>query len=429
MKTLTDAEIEKLKPCPCCGHVTAPRISASMGFEEIPAEWDAWVVRCDASPDIGGCGMQSGGYDSEAEAAEAWNRRSESSPHVVAEPVANRWYLGSLNDGLFIINRCPTPNATDFPPHDDYGPDVVLNVVALTEKQAQEIVDAHNATLDAPQQTAPVTEAKSLSVAPGWKLVPIDPTVEMLEKVSEYSVGYGEGCCPAPIMEKWETIEIYTAMLNAAPKPTTQEPTPRAESGEARCTTCDDTGVVHRADGEFLGDCTLCSPDKVSHEQAMQSAQRFIAHFFETSGEKPKVRIPADPTRDDDLILTRYIRQQSTQSSAIDESVEPSPPAAEPPLNTQDGVDELTAKIAEAYGYLWHVNNDPIAPIMQYSPEKASYEARKILRDTLTSKQRGEAINKIGRLIGRYADDHPWCGDDPNPEHRSNPSKNTEKKG
>ena len=41
-------------------------------------------------------------------------------------------------------------------------------------------------------------------------------------------------------------------------------------------------------------------------------------------------------------------------------------------------------KLAVAYGYLWHV---------QYPPERAAYEARKLLREFLTHEQRGEGIN------------------------------------
>lgn len=49
-------------------------------------------------------------------------------------------------------------------------------------------------------------------------------------------------------------------------------------------------------------------------------------------------------------------------------------------------------KVAQAYGYLWHVNNEPGTP-QQYAPETAAYMARRILRDLLTSEQRGEGIN------------------------------------
>lgn len=55
--------------------------------------------------------------------------------------------------------------------------------------------------------------------------------------------------------------------------------------------------------------------EQITHEQALVSAQKFIAHFFGNDDPKPTVRIPADPSRDDDLLLTRYIRQQQSRTS------------------------------------------------------------------------------------------------------------------
>lgn len=49
--------------------------------------------------------------------------------------------------------------------------------------------------------------------------------------------------------------------------------------------------------------------------------------------------------------------------------------------------------IATAYGYLWHVNNEPGTP-NRYRPERAAYEARKVLRELLTHEQRGNGINR-----------------------------------
>lgn len=67
--------------------------------------------------------------------------------------------------------------------------------------------------------------------------------------------------------------------------------------------------------------------------------------------------------------------------------------AAEP-----DEIDRLRDAIALAYGYLWHVNNEPGTPC-RYPPEKAAYEARKVLRDLMTHEQRGEAINKAREIL------------------------------
>jgi hypothetical protein len=64
---------------------------------------------------------------------------------------------------------------------------------------------------------------------------------------------------------------------------------------------------------------------------------------------------------------------------------------------------ELLCGIALAYGYLWHVNNESGTPAIVYSPEKAAYEARKVLRDLLMVEQRGNAIDNV-RATLRAAD-------------------------
>jgi hypothetical protein len=65
--------------------------------------------------------------------------------------VLARWHLGSLNDGLFIVNRRPTPCGTDLAagaPNGDPAT-VVLNITELPDAKAQAIVDAHNAAVEA----------------------------------------------------------------------------------------------------------------------------------------------------------------------------------------------------------------------------------------------------------------------------------------
>ena len=70
------------------------------------------------------------------------------------------------------------------------------------------------------------------------------------------------------------------------------------------------------------------------------------------------------------------------------------------------GADAMTREVRMAvmlaYGHLWHVNNEPMAPTPLYLPERAAYAARSQLRDLLTKQERGEAINQVGVLIGRY---------------------------
>lgn len=70
-------------------------------------------------------------------------------------------------------------------------------------------------------------------------------------------------------------------------------------------------------------------------------------------------------------------------------------------------VERLKATVALAYGHLWHVNNEPATPIPIYTPEKAAYAARKLLRDLLTSEQRGDAINATQKVWGGAARSQP----------------------
>ena len=55
--------------------------------------------------------------------------------------------------------------------------------------------------------------------------------------------------------------------------------------------------------------------------------------------------------------------------------------------------------VALAYGHLWHVNNEPLAPVPLRSNETAAYAARKLLRDLLTDVERGLAINEVQTML------------------------------
>lgn len=61
-------------------------------------------------------------------------------------------------------------------------------------------------------------------------------------------------------------------------------------------------------------------------------------------------------------------------------------------LNAEN--ERLRELIGLAYGHLWMVNNEPGTP-RRYPPERAAYEARKLLRDTMTHEQRGLFINRV----------------------------------
>lgn len=64
---------------------------------------------------------------------------------------------------------------------------------------------------------------------------------------------------------------------------------------------------------------------------------------------------------------------------------------------------EWMKAVQEAYGWLWHVNNEPMAPVSPLPPVQAAYEARKGIRDLLTMEQRGEAINAVRGLLENKA--------------------------
>ena len=61
-------------------------------------------------------------------------------------------------------------------------------------------------------------------------------------------------------------------------------------------------------------------------------------------------------------------------------------------------IERLKDFIGMAYGYLWCVNNEPGTP-NQYPPGKAAYEARKLLRDTMTHEQRGDYIHRVVTIV------------------------------
>lgn len=56
------------------------------------------------------------------------------------------WYLGAMNDGLFIINKPPRSAEGELWQDQPDGPSVVLGPFT-TEALAQAVVDAHNATI------------------------------------------------------------------------------------------------------------------------------------------------------------------------------------------------------------------------------------------------------------------------------------------
>lgn len=48
----------------------------------------------------------------------------------------------------------------------------------------------------------------------------------------------------------------------------------------------------------------------ITHDEAKAAAQRLINSFFGNREEGARARIPADPDKDDDLVICGYIEQQ-----------------------------------------------------------------------------------------------------------------------
>jgi hypothetical protein len=65
------------------------------------------------------------------------------------------WYLGSQNDGLFIIDKPPRPSNDDQWHDRPDGPSLVIPLGSTAKDKAQAIVDAHNAALRAATPPAP----------------------------------------------------------------------------------------------------------------------------------------------------------------------------------------------------------------------------------------------------------------------------------
>lgn len=132
----------------------------------------------------------------------------------------NEWHLGSMNDGLFIIDTPPRPS-TDEVHHDRKdGPTLVLNVTNLPHEKAQAIVDAHNRAL----RTGAATPAASSEVRervdgapnfPGHGKIPFADLVEAVglslgwKWVPEQDIFIGHQVPPTLNMNSINRIATY----------------------------------------------------------------------------------------------------------------------------------------------------------------------------------------------------------------------------
>lgn len=64
----------------------------------------------------------------------------------------DKWYVATMNDGIFIINQKPHPVPVDYVNPNASGPSLVISMRSgsrCAEEIAERIVAAHNAELDA----------------------------------------------------------------------------------------------------------------------------------------------------------------------------------------------------------------------------------------------------------------------------------------
>lgn len=65
-----------------------------------------------------------------------------------------------------------------------------------------------------------------------------------------------------------------------------------------------------------------------------------------------------------------------------------------------DEAQALRRAVQDAYGRLWCVNAEPMAPVPLYPPAAAARDARAILLAMLTKEQQAEAISKAREALG-----------------------------
>jgi len=59
----------------------------------------------------------------------------------------------------------------------------------------------------------------------------------------------------------------------------------------------------------------LLTKRPIGHDEASESLRRFENVFWRKDAEGPRASIPANPDRDDDLILHAYIEQQRAKDA------------------------------------------------------------------------------------------------------------------
>jgi hypothetical protein len=136
---------------------------------------------------------------------------------------------------------------------------------------------------------------------------------------------------------------------------------------------------------------------KEEHAKVLEQTQilRDIAHHLTEDGYSMKgrdIKLAA-------LEIEAAIMRKEPEPPTVKESL--TVPVVKQSLTTEpiSDAEKWKQAVMLAYGHLWHVNNEPMAPIPMRSPEKAAYAARRVLLDLLTHEERGLAINEVRALL------------------------------
>jgi len=157
------------------------------------------------------------------------------------------------------------------------------------------------------------------------------------------------------------------------------------------------------------GSCQVVFPKKQA-----EALETILEYFDGLPNIPDPLILESGPLRAARALLSRYGRPAGDAQPVADHKFYPHPgyrafcqkcgkaeadhPTA--PVAAQKADDALRTAVKTAYGYLWHVNNEPGTP-NQYAPERAAYEARKMLRAHLTNDERGEGINAARAAIAQ----------------------------
>ena len=133
---------------------------------------------------------------------------NQSSPPPQPNAACRKWHLGSMNDGLFIIDTLPRPSTDDIHAGRTDGPSLVLKAHGLSVADAQAICDAHNTAL------APAPQPNVRGLPEGFTRQEIEDMLSIVQdelQTIEGDIDFG----PQESTEGWYTRLLRTLLKNA----------------------------------------------------------------------------------------------------------------------------------------------------------------------------------------------------------------------